>query len=165
MVPTPSSIVYRWNETDIRELELEMLEEVDLELQTETDYLFFSITPQLPASLSFDEATGRITGRLFEELAPTEFVVEAKSAASIVITTLTLSCARSALAAAGGEVRGAAVTVEVRAECVAPRSLTSSNRTICSAAVQSAGLVGCLVPDAYSVTLRGATYARSAAAL
>lgn len=73
------------------ELNITTLETILLIPKSETDYLFFTINPELPSFLSFDSYTGRIEGKSLQCLESTHFIIQGVSAISVVNTGLTIS--------------------------------------------------------------------------
>ena len=91
MIPTPGSIIYYNNGTQVNAINQTVLTSLYLVPKSQTDYLFYTISPSLPPYLSLDPYTGIISGTTLKGIEKTKFVIQGVSIYSAVNTALTIT--------------------------------------------------------------------------
>lgn len=159
VMPQPSAISYFYNNTEISELSVPILTEIELIPKSQTDYYFFSITPPLPEFLQFEASTGVIRGAVLSPLPMTTFVIHGQTTTSVVNKELTLEFVKSVNGtAAGGEVQCDQGSIKVVKKWEWWREMRNRGKVVMEKEISDWHVVGVIDDEEYEVTLTNVKY-------
>ena len=102
------------NGTIVTEVNCNPFEKLELVPHSQTNYLFYSISPPLPSFLQFDRYTGIIHGTCIQPTSSNRFVIQGENSMTVVNTVLHISVQGPAnTTVIGGTIEGRHATVTV----------------------------------------------------